>query len=97
VRDLSDTGSVVPVDVNGCFGLEQDSRFAREWRLGNDLEAPLLLEVTVPLTLCLLSSLPGICSERSVSVPALLPIEHLRLVRRLELPLDSTMGYRSFM
>ena len=97
MRDLSDAGSGVPFDVNGCFDLEKDSRFASEWRLGNNLEAPLLLEFTVPLALCLLSSLPGICNERSVSVPALLPIEHFRLVRRLELPLDSTMGYRSFM
>jgi hypothetical protein len=68
-----------------------------EWRFGKILEVPLLLEITVPLTLSLLSSLPGICSERSVSVPALLAIEALRLVRLLEFSLVSIMGYRSFM
>jgi hypothetical protein len=68
-----------------------------EWRFGRTLEVPLLLEVTVPLTLILLSSLPGICNERSVSVPALLAIEALRLVRLLEFSLVSIMGYRSFM
>jgi hypothetical protein len=68
-----------------------------EWRFGKILEVPLLLEVTVPLTLSLLSSLPGTCNGRSVSVPALLAIEALRLVRLLELSLVSIMGYRSFM
>jgi hypothetical protein len=68
-----------------------------EWRFGKILEVSFLLEVTVPLTLSLLSSLPGTCNEHSVSVPALLAIDALQLVRLLEFSLVSIMGYRSFM
>ena len=86
------------VEVGIAFVCDEDSRCARECRLGSDLTAlGLLLVLLMTSGLCLLSSLPGRCIELSVSVPGLLAIEYLRLVLRLELPLESMIGYRSFM
>jgi hypothetical protein len=88
----------VVVEVGTAFVCDEDSRCARECRLGSDLTAlGLLLALFMTSGLCLLSSLPGRCIELSVSVPGLLAIEYLRLVLRLEFPLESMIGYRSFM
>lgn len=77
------------LDVWFC---EVDSRWAREWRFGR-----LVVRVRVVgwSMLRLLSSLVGFWEERSVSVPALLAVEILRLVRllwRLGLSVESMMG-----
>ena len=95
---LVDVEFLLAVEVGTAFVCDEDSRCARECRLGSDLTAlGLLLALLMTSGLCLLSSLPGRCIELSVSVPGLLAIEYLRLVLRLELPLESMIGYRSFM
>ena len=90
---------LVDVEVIGSATVcDEESRCAREWRLGSCLTALILLLVVLMTSgLCLLSSLPGRCRELSVSIAWLLAIECLRLVLRLELSLESMIGYRSFM
>ena len=93
---LADVELLLVVAVGGAFVWDEDSRCARECRLGSGLTA-LLLALLMTSGLCLLSSLPGRCREFSVSVAGLLAIECLRLVIRLELSLESMMGYLPFM
>lgn len=74
--------------------LAEESRWAKEWRLGI-AAAPVTFDALGRSTLRLLSSLLGSRRERSVSVPALLAEENLRLVLwlwRLGLSSESTMG-----
>ena len=95
---LADMELLLVVAVVGAFVCDEDSRCARECRLGSGLVTPVLLVVLMMTSgLRLLSSLPGRWSEPSVSVAGLLAIENLRLVLRLELSLESMIGYRSFM
>ena len=66
---LSDVVCLDAAVVGTAFVCDEDSRCAREWRLGSGLTTlALLLVILMTSGHCLLLSLPGRCKEHSVSV-----------------------------